>query len=65
VQQTIAADQQSNSMFVPEIQEGRQGPVLAPHAEGNKKLSYYKNKVSCAEGTPTSCVKNKIIKSKN
>ncbi len=40
-------------MFVPEIQEGRQGPVLALRVERNRKLSYWKNKDSCAD--PPSC----------
>ena len=36
-------------MFVPETQEGWQEPVLAPHAECNRKLNYWKNKDSCAD----------------
>jgi hypothetical protein len=43
MQTRVMVVRQSNSMFVPEIQEGGQGPVLALRVE-RKKLSYGKNK---------------------
>ncbi len=44
----FVADQQSNSMFVFRFQRGEQAPRLVPRAERNRKLSYWKNKDSCA-----------------